>query len=71
MTLKEIGLISIGTDSITDETRSDALDVLRSFSTLIPRAAAPRRLALTVATGMLVLLSSVCSHHNNERIARG
>jgi len=45
-----------GTDSITVENRLDALDVLRNFSTQIPRAAAPRRLALTVATGVLILL---------------
>ncbi|EKM56495.1 uncharacterized protein PHACADRAFT_253657 [Phanerochaete carnosa HHB-10118-sp] len=38
-------------DSITDETRPKALEVFKSFSTQLPRAAAPRRLALAIATG--------------------
>ncbi|KAI0766255.1 NMDA receptor-regulated protein 1-domain-containing protein [Irpex lacteus] len=37
--------------SITDETRPKTLGILRDFSTQLPRAAAPRRLALDVATG--------------------
>ncbi|KII91268.1 hypothetical protein PLICRDRAFT_38004 [Plicaturopsis crispa FD-325 SS-3] len=38
-------------DAITDDNREIALTVLRDFSQSIPRAAAPKRLALTVATG--------------------
>lgn len=38
-------------DNITDENRAKALQALREFSTQLPRAAAPRRLALSVATG--------------------
>ncbi|GJE86494.1 NMDA receptor-regulated protein 1 [Phanerochaete sordida] len=40
----------IDLDNITDETRPKALEVLKSFSSQLPRAAAPRRLALAVAT---------------------
>ncbi|CAL1708693.1 unnamed protein product [Somion occarium] len=36
---------------VTEETRDKALQILREFSTQLPRAAAPRRLALGVATG--------------------
>jgi N-alpha-acetyltransferase 15/16, NatA auxiliary subunit len=36
-------------DSITDETRSQALAILHEFATQLPRAAAPRRLALDIA----------------------
>jgi len=38
-------------DSIPEEKRSEALDVLLEFSSQLPKAAAPRRLALTIATG--------------------
>ncbi|KAI0084740.1 NMDA receptor-regulated protein 1-domain-containing protein [Irpex rosettiformis] len=37
--------------SISDETRAKTLNILKDFSTQLPRAAAPRRLALDVATG--------------------
>lgn len=39
-------------DHITDDNRDEALELLRELSELSPRAAAPRRLALTVATGV-------------------
>ncbi|OCH91292.1 NMDA receptor-regulated protein 1a [Obba rivulosa] len=38
-------------DAVTDDTRSKALECLREFSTQLPRANAPRRLALNVALG--------------------
>ncbi|EMD34697.1 hypothetical protein CERSUDRAFT_86122 [Gelatoporia subvermispora B] len=38
-------------DAVTDETRSKALQCLRDFSTQLPRANAPRRLALNIALG--------------------
>ncbi|KIP11893.1 hypothetical protein PHLGIDRAFT_82848 [Phlebiopsis gigantea 11061_1 CR5-6] len=41
----------IDLENITDETRPKALQALRDFSIQLPRAAAPRRLALTTATG--------------------
>jgi len=52
---------SYWTDFVTNENRSDALDILRDFSTQIPRAAAPRRLALTIATGALALFCHLWS----------
>ncbi|KAF7975522.1 hypothetical protein HWV62_9339 [Athelia sp. TMB] len=42
---------SIDVDRITDENRNEALELLSELSQISPRAAAPRRLALTVATG--------------------
>lgn len=41
-----------GTDAITDESRSRALSILHDFATQLPRAGAPQRLALDVATGV-------------------
>ncbi|KAH8102267.1 NMDA receptor-regulated protein 1a [Cristinia sonorae] len=41
----------IDLDNITDNTREKALQSLRDFSSQLPRAAAPRRLALDVALG--------------------
>ncbi|KAH7926272.1 N-terminal acetyltransferase A, auxiliary subunit [Leucogyrophana mollusca] len=41
----------IDLDSITEENRPQALEILRSFSAQLPKANAPRRLALVVATG--------------------
>lgn len=41
-------------DNITEDTRDKALQTLQEFSSTIPRAAAPRRLALNMATGMTV-----------------
>ncbi|KAI0727501.1 NMDA receptor-regulated protein 1-domain-containing protein [Fomitopsis betulina] len=41
----------IDLDNLTDDTRDNALQTLQEFSSTIPRAAAPRRLALNVATG--------------------
>ncbi|KZT28069.1 N-terminal acetyltransferase A, auxiliary subunit [Neolentinus lepideus HHB14362 ss-1] len=41
----------ISLESLTDESRPQALHILRDFSSQIPRASAPRRLALTVASG--------------------
>lgn len=38
-------------DAVTDENRTEALSVLQDFATQIPRATAPRRIALTIATG--------------------
>ncbi|KAH9932197.1 NMDA receptor-regulated protein 1-domain-containing protein [Fomitopsis serialis] len=38
-------------DDITDETRDQALQTLEEFSTALPRAAAPKRLALNIANG--------------------
>lgn len=43
--------ISTPIDAVTDQNRSEALATLREFSSLIPRAAAPRRLALDIAQG--------------------
>ncbi|TCD68847.1 hypothetical protein EIP91_009561 [Steccherinum ochraceum] len=42
---------SIDLDNITKETRLKAVESLREFSSQLPRAAAPRRLALDVAVG--------------------
>lgn len=44
---------NLRTVQVTEETRDKALQILREFSTQLPRAAAPRRLALGVATGKL------------------
>ncbi|OJT12705.1 N-alpha-acetyltransferase 16, NatA auxiliary subunit [Trametes pubescens] len=41
----------IDIDALTEETQSQALTTLRDFAQQFPRAAAPLRLALTVATG--------------------
>jgi N-alpha-acetyltransferase 15/16, NatA auxiliary subunit len=38
-------------DSVTDDKTSQALAILHDFSSQIPRAAAPRRLSLNIATG--------------------
>ncbi|KAI0659393.1 NMDA receptor-regulated protein 1a [Cubamyces menziesii] len=38
-------------DAITDENRAQALEIMNDFSEQFRRAAAPRRIALTVATG--------------------
>ncbi|KAI0075976.1 N-terminal acetyltransferase A, auxiliary subunit [Panus rudis PR-1116 ss-1] len=37
--------------NVTDEDRSKVLDILQDFSTQLPHASAPRRLALDIATG--------------------
>lgn len=56
--------IGIGlADNITEETRTPALDILRTFSSSLPRAAAPRRLALTVAEGTYPPPSSLFHSH--------
>jgi tetratricopeptide (TPR) repeat protein len=39
------------TDIMADEANKQALSILQEFSTQLPRASAPRRLALTVAVG--------------------
>jgi hypothetical protein len=41
-------------DSPKDEDRPEVLKILLDFSDQIPRAMAPRRLALTIATGELL-----------------
>lgn len=43
----------LATDNITEDTQDKALQALQEFSSAIPRAAAPRRLALNVASGRL------------------
>lgn len=44
-------------DNITNDNRDQALELLSELSDLSPRAAAPRRQALTVATGMFLLIT--------------
>ena len=55
-----------GVDNITDEKRAEALQALHDFSTQIPRAAAPRRLALAIATGQYVQHPLSGSWSNNS-----
>lgn len=42
--------LQLTSDHAADSTSTDALKILRDFSTQIPRAAAPKRLALSIAT---------------------
>ncbi|KAJ8457101.1 hypothetical protein ONZ45_g18453 [Pleurotus djamor] len=43
--------MDIDLDNLTDETRGAALSAMNEFSAQLPRAASPRRIALTIATG--------------------
>ena len=58
------------TASISEETRPKTLSILNEFSTQLPRAAAPRRLALDVATGNqnVLLLQTDRLFHRRRRI---
>lgn len=43
--------------AVTDDNRGEILSILRDFSQNLPRAAAPRRLALDIALGIMRTLA--------------
>jgi hypothetical protein len=61
LTLHPIFLIA----TVTDDNREKTLNILRDFSTQLPRAAAPRRLALDVSIGSMnfsrILILLICA----------